>query len=90
MTAPSVTIEFFGIPRARAGRSELVVSAATAGAALAAAAGECPGLAGLFRPDGRLSPHYLLSLDGQRFVTDLAEVLKAGDRLLLLSADVGG
>jgi hypothetical protein len=32
----------------------------------------------------------LLSLDGERFVTDLAEPLPPGARLLLLSADAGG
>jgi len=90
MTLPVVTIEFYGIPRARAGRTELVVSAATAGEALALAVSECPGLAGMFRADGRLSPHYLLSLDGQTFITDLAQALPSGARLLLLSAEAGG
>ncbi len=90
MSLPVVTIEFYGIPRARAGRKDLVVSATTAGEALAEVARECPNLAGMFQSDGRLSPHYLLSLDGQSFVTDLAHLLHSGDRLLLLSADVGG
>jgi molybdopterin converting factor small subunit len=90
MSLPSVTIELFGVPRARAGRKELVVSAATAGEALAAAVEECPGLGEVCAADRRLAPQYLLSLDGKRFVTDLSETLKAGDRLLLLSADAGG
>ncbi len=90
MNGPAITIELYGVPRTRAGRKELVVSAATAGQALATLVEACPGLAGLCRPDGRLAPHYLLSLDGQCFVTDLAHVLHAGDRLLLLSADAGG
>ena len=90
MSLPVVTIEFYGIPRARAGRKDLVVSAATAGEALAEAARECPKLGGMFRSDGRLVPHYLLSLEGQRFITDLQQRLDGGDRLLLLSADAGG
>jgi molybdopterin converting factor small subunit len=90
MSLPAVTVEFYGVPRARAGRKDLTVSAATAGAALAAVAEACPALAGLCRPDGRLAPQYLLSLDGERFVTDLAQPLGPGDRLLLLSADAGG
>jgi molybdopterin converting factor small subunit len=90
MSLPSVTIELFGVPRARAGRKNLTVSAATAGEALAAAIKECPGLEGVCRADRRLAPQYLLSLDGQRFVNDLSEALKAGDRLLLFSADAGG
>jgi sacsin len=36
------------------------------------------------------APHYLLSLDGERFITDLGETLPNGTRLLLLSADAGG
>jgi hypothetical protein len=90
MSPPVVTVEFFGLPRARAGRAELTVAAATAGEALTAIAAVCPTLADLHRPDGRLAPQYLLSLDGERFVTDLAESLPPGTRLLLLSADAGG
>jgi molybdopterin converting factor small subunit len=85
-----VTVEFFGVPRQRAGRAELAVEAANVAELLAAVERACPGLKGLVRPDGRLAPHYLLSLDGQRFVTDGSERLPAGSRLLLLSADAGG
>ena len=66
MSPPTVTVEFFGLPRARAGRAELTVAATTAGEALMAIAVACPALADLNRPDGRLAPHYLLSLDGER------------------------
>ncbi len=90
MSAPAVTIEFYGVPRLRAGRGELVVAAATASEAVAAIAVACPGLRDLRQPNGRLAPHYLLSLDGERFVTDLSQPLRPGDRLLLLSADAGG
>jgi molybdopterin converting factor small subunit len=85
-----VTVEFFGVPRQRAGRAELAVTAASVADLLAAVECACPGLKGLVRPDGRLAPHYLLSVDGQRFVTDAAEPLAPGSRLLLLSADAGG
>jgi molybdopterin converting factor small subunit len=84
-----VTVEFFGVPRARAGRAELAVEAATAAEALAAVEHACPGLKGLLR-EGRLAPHYLLSVNGERFVTRLDEPLGPGTRLLLLSADAGG
>jgi sulfur-carrier protein len=90
MSLPSVIVEFFGMPRVRAGRAELTVSAATAGDALAAVTAACPALASVRQPDGKLAPQYLLSMDGERFVTDLAEALRSGDRLLLLSADAGG
>jgi molybdopterin synthase sulfur carrier subunit len=85
-----VTVEFFGIPRLRAGRAELSVAAGTVAELLAAVERACPGLAGLVQADGRLAPHYLLSNNGQHFVTDVCQALKPGDRLLLLSADAGG
>jgi hypothetical protein len=85
-----VTIEFYGIPRQRAGRAELGVTAATVADALAAVAAACPGLRALRTTDGRLAPHYLLSLDGERFLTEPGESLPPGSRLLLLSADAGG
>jgi sulfur-carrier protein len=89
MTAASVTVEFFGVPRLRAGRAELHVPAGTAGEVLAAVEQACPGLGGLIRA-GRLSPFYLLSIDGRSFVADLGQQVGPGERLLLLSADAGG
>jgi molybdopterin converting factor small subunit len=90
MTEPVVVIELFGIPRQRAGRKEVTVTADTVGAALAALARACPALAGLCRADGTLAPQYLLSRNGERFLTDLGEAVRPGERLLLLSADAGG
>jgi len=86
----TVTVEFFGVPRQRAGRAEVIVQANTVAELLAAIERACPGLAGLVQTDGRLAPHYLLSIGGQRFVTDVRQELRPGDRLLLLSADAGG
>jgi molybdopterin converting factor small subunit len=90
MTALNVTVEFFGIPRQRAGRPELAVPQGTVADVLADIEKACPGLAGLLQSDGRLSPHYLLSINGRRFTTGLEQRLAPGDRLLLLSADAGG
>jgi hypothetical protein len=90
MSLPVVIVEFFGVPRVRAGRAEMSVAAATAAEALAAVAAVCPALAGTRTADGQLAPQYLLSLDGGRFVTDLTQPMRPGDRLLLLSADAGG
>jgi len=86
----TVTVEFFGIPRARAGVPELTVAADTAGEALAAVARAVPALGGLLTADGRLSPEYLLSLDGGRFDVPLGDPLPPAARLVLLSADAGG
>jgi hypothetical protein len=85
-----VTVEFFGMPRHRAGRAELAGPWATVAEALAAVERACPGLEGLVRPDGRLAPHYLVSINGRDFGTELGRALEPGDRLLLLSADAGG
>jgi molybdopterin converting factor small subunit len=85
-----VTVEFYGVPRQRAGRAELAVAARTVGEMLEAVERACPRLAGLRRPDGRLAAHYLLSIDGREFVADVRQQLRPGDRVLLLSADAGG
>jgi hypothetical protein len=85
-----VIVEFFGVPRLRAGREELAVPPGTITDVLAAIERACPGLMGLRLGDGRLSPHYLVSLNGQAFLSDLQRAIHAGDRLLLLSADAGG
>jgi hypothetical protein len=88
--AGQVTVEFFGVPRLRAGRAEVQVPAGSVAEMLAVVERMCPRLAGLVQGDGRLAPHYLLSLDGQQFVADLRLSVKPGTRLLLLSADAGG
>lgn len=85
-----VIVEFFGVPRLRAGRTELAVPAGSVAEVLAAVEGACPGLAGLRQADGGLAPHYLLSLDGQMFLTDSEQAIHPGSRVLLLSADAGG
>ena len=86
---PEVIVEFYGIPRERAGRSELTVQAATVGDALTAVERACPGLQTL-RTGGVLVPHFRLSLEGVQFLTEMNQPLAPGSRLLLLSADAGG
>jgi molybdopterin converting factor small subunit len=86
----TVTVEFYGIPRQRAGCSEVSVSARTVAELLDAVEAACPGLGRLRRADGRLAPHYLLSLEGRAFLADPGQELPAGERFLLLSADAGG
>jgi molybdopterin converting factor small subunit len=84
-----ITVELFGIPRRRAGRAEVRLPVGTVAETLRALEQTCPGLTGLIE-DNRLSRHYLLSLDGRHFVSDLDLPLKPGAHLLLLSADAGG
>jgi hypothetical protein len=85
-----ITVEFYGVPRQRAGCAEITVPPGGVAEVLLAVESQCPGLKGLTTRDGRLSPQYLVSLDGEEFVTDLRRLLKPGSRLLLLSADAGG
>ncbi len=86
----TVTVEFYGIPRQRAGRQELTVPAGTLHDILEAVESQCPGLVGLRDAGGRLAPHFLLSVDGRSFVSGADQIIAPGQRLLLLSADVGG
>jgi hypothetical protein len=87
--AAPVTVELFGVPRLWAGRAELQVPAGTAEDVLSAVEQACPRLAGLVS-GGRLNAHYLLSINGRAFVSNLAQRVGPGERLLLLSADAGG
>ncbi len=85
-----VTVEFYGIPRQRAGRAEVVVSAGTLAEVLAEVERACPSLGSVTQSNGRMASSYLLSVGGQQFVSDLTQPVRTGERLLLLSADAGG
>jgi len=90
----SIRVEFYGIPRQRAGVAATTVEviAATAllhdvfqelGARFPELARDCFDRSGL--RDG-----YAANLDGERFVTDGSTSLPDGSCLLILSADAGG
>jgi hypothetical protein len=89
-TNPSIIVEFFGIPRERAGRTELAVAPGSLAEILQSVEQQCPRLVNLRTPEGGINPHYRISLDGERFLTDVAEVLVAQSHVLILSADAGG
>jgi len=82
-------VEFLGIPRERAGISEIEVEAETFGQLLGALATRCPSLGELITADG-LHPSIAANLNGDVFVRDLATPFADDDRLLILSADAGG
>jgi molybdopterin converting factor small subunit len=88
--APTVTVEFLGLARHRAGCPELVVAGRTVGELLGAVGSACPGLGGLMREDGTIARQYLVSVDGERFIDDTTEAVPTGSRLLILGADSGG
>ena len=82
-------VEFLGIPRQRAGVSDLEVQAETLGQLLETLALRCPALKELLSADG-LHPSIAANLNGDEFVSALETPLAESDRLLLLSADAGG
>jgi molybdopterin converting factor small subunit len=82
-------VEFFGIPRERAGVSALEVDARTLGELLEALAARFPELRQLITPDG-LDSSVAANLNGDLFVRDRTTRLAENDHVLLLSADAGG
>jgi molybdopterin converting factor small subunit len=82
-------VEFLGIPRERAGISELEIEADTLGELLRSLVARVPALSELVTANG-LHPSIAANLNGDEFVCDLRTKLARTDRLLLLSSDVGG
>lgn len=82
-------VEFLGIPRERAGISEMELEAETFGQVLGELSARCPGLSELITPEG-LHPSVVANLNGDEFVKSLDTRLADDDRLLILSADAGG
>ena len=82
-------VEFLGIPRERAGISEMELEADTLGQVLGELSARCPGLSELITQEG-LHPSIVANLNGDEFVKSLDTRLAADDRLLILSADAGG
>jgi molybdopterin converting factor small subunit len=82
-------VEFLGIPRERAGISELEIEAETLGQLLGELAMRCPALSELITGK-RLHPSIAANLNGDAFVKDPATRLGQHDRVLILSADAGG
>ncbi len=86
-------VEFFGVPRQRAGISQLEVNAETLGQLLGTLAAQIPSLGELIAGDGqgaRLNSSFVANLNGDQFVSDPGTPLGAHDCVLILSADAGG
>jgi molybdopterin converting factor small subunit len=82
-------VEFLGIPRERAGVSEVEIYAETLGQVLRTLAVRFPPLQELITERG-LHASVAANLNGDLFVRDPATPMRASDRLILLSADAGG
>jgi len=86
----SITVEFFGIARQRAGVAALQVEAASLRQALRELDAKCPALHGVCWDSNGLLPGYIANRGGERFVSDLDTPLAPGESLLILSTDAGG
>jgi molybdopterin converting factor small subunit len=82
-------VEFLGIPRERAGVSEVEIEAETLGQLLGTLAIRFPDLRELITECG-LHPSVAANLNGDEFVSDPGTSFNAHDRLILLSSDAGG
>jgi molybdopterin converting factor small subunit len=82
-------VELLGIPRERAGVSELEIDVQTLGQALDVLASRFPRLRELVA-QGRLHPSIVANLNADEFISDPSTPLAANDRLLILSSDAGG
>jgi molybdopterin converting factor small subunit len=85
-----VTVELYGVPRLRAGSSQVEVPAGSLGEVVRALATALPGLVPDIIDDGRLTEHALIVLDGRDLVADPALAIADGSVLVLISAQAGG
>ena len=82
-------VEFFGVPRQRAGIPKLEVHAETLGQLLRKLAARMPPLAEFIMVE-RLHSSFVANLNGDQFVSDPRTLLLDDDCIIILSADAGG
>lgn len=86
----TIRVEFYGIPRQRAGVEAIEVEAVSLGDVLLRVGEQLPELAKACLEAGRLLPTYIANINGESFTHDPETVLKSGDTVMILSADAGG
>jgi molybdopterin converting factor small subunit len=86
----SIHVEFYGIPRQRAGVSTTEAKGSCLGDVLRDLEHRFPELQATCIANGQLVPGYTANIGGERFIGDPATELCDGDVLLILSADAGG
>ncbi|MEQ8208928.1 MAG: MoaD/ThiS family protein [Lacipirellulaceae bacterium] len=84
------TVEFFGIPRARAGIARTDAVGETLGEVLQDLSQRFPGLSETCIEGSRLRDGFTVNIGGERFTRDSATVLEQNQTLLLMSLDAGG
>ena len=85
-----ITVEFYGIPRSRAGVERTTAAGLTLGEVLADLGSRYPALAAACLDGRRLKSGFTANLRGERFLTEPDTPLQPGDTILLLSLDAGG
>lgn len=86
----TVRIEFFSIPRIRAGTEAVDVEAETLGEALREVGRLFPQFERTCLAGKQLKAGYIANVNGRRFVSAAETPLEAGDCVMILSADAGG
>lgn len=90
----TITVEFFGIPRVRAGLERVSVfpdrESAMLSEVLAEVAEQIPTFATACMSNNKLDDHFLVSVDGEVFVRDHDVLIEEDRTVYILSADAGG
>ncbi|MBT5018821.1 MoaD/ThiS family protein [bacterium] len=87
---PVIQVEFYGVPKLKAGIASTQVEANTVAELLEQLKQVVPSFADACLKDDQLATDYLLNINGKSFTRDASTQLSAGDHVLILSADVGG
>lgn len=88
----SIEVEFFGIPRLRAGVRRVTMSADQAtqlSDLFARLHHECPGFAAACLDGNQLRDGFIASIEGEVF-TSQDVLVECGNSVLIMSADAGG
>jgi hypothetical protein len=88
-----IKVEFFGIPRQRAGVAQLEIpceSSLSLASVLSQLESRFPDLAAECFRDGMLQEGYIASVDGRKFVASADLEVRSGQSLLIMSSDAGG
>ena len=89
-----IRVEFFGVPRLRAGVAETVIELPQGtlpfADLLAQLAQQFPSLSRECFAEGTIRAGYSANVDGRRFISRPDDRVEAGETVLLFSADAGG
>ena len=86
----SIRVEFYGIPRQRAGVEVTEVEAATLSEVFRQLREKLPAFAEACLNEEGLQPTYMANINGESFTSDPEMPLHSGDTVMILSADAGG